>query len=141
MYIEFATTPNEVNACYPIIAQLRPHLDREQYLALVARMQTNHGYQLVYLREKDAIKAVAGIRTAEWLYAGKYLEIDDLITNADDRSQGYGGKLFDWICNYARELKCDQVRLVSGVQREAAHRFYLAKGMKFEAKYFSLNLL
>lgn len=140
MYIDFAATPNEINACYSIMAQLRPHIDREKFLAVVARMQSNHGYQLVYVRDKDAIKAVAGIRCAEWLYAGKYLEIDDLITNAGDRSKGYGGKLFDWICNYAREINCDQVRLVSGVQREAAHRFYLAKGMKFEAKYFSLNI-
>ncbi len=140
MQINVAITSEEVNACYPVIAQLRPHLSLEQFLALVTRMQTNHGYQLVYLRDENAIKAVAGIRVAEWLYAGKYLEIDDLITNADDRSQGYGGKLFDWICNYARKLTCDQVRLVSGVQREAAHRFYLAKGMKFEAKYFSLNI-
>ncbi len=140
MQINFAISSDEVSACYPVIAQLRPHLGLEQFLALVARMQTNHGYQLVYLRDENAIKAVAGIRSAEWLYAGKYLEIDDLITNADDRSQGYGGKLFDWICNYARAINCDQVRLVSGVQREAAHRFYLSKGMKFEAKYFSLNM-
>jgi len=54
-------------------------------------------------------------------------------------NKGYGGS-FDWICNYAREVQCNQVRLVSGVQREHAHRFYLNKGMKFEAKYFSLNL-
>lgn len=138
MTIKFATTPQEITACFTVISELRPHLSLENFLALVERMQKNHGYGLVYLDDKG-IKAVAGIRIAEWLYTGKYLEIDDLITTAAARSQGYGGMLFDWINAYARAQQCMQVRLVSGVQRADAHRFYLNKGMKFEAKYFSLN--
>ena len=38
------------------------------------------------------------------------------------------------------EAFCDQVRLVSGVQRVDAHRFYEREGMRFEAKYFSMDL-
>lgn len=139
MPIQFANTPETIRTCFPLINELRPHLSLDNFLALIARMQQQSGYQLVYL-DDHGIKALAGIRIAEWLHTGKYLEIDDLITTADSRSQGYGGQLFDWIANYARELGCSQVRLVSGVQRERAHQFYLNKGMKFEAKYFSLNL-
>lgn len=76
----------------------------------------------------------------EWLYTGKYLEIDDLITTEAERSKGYGAKLFDWLAGYAREQNCVQLRLVSGIQRADAHRFYQNMGMKFEAKYFWLNL-
>ncbi len=139
MKIEFASSVESIRYCYPVMAQLRPHITVENFVEQVIRMQGNHQYQLVYLDE-EGVKSVAGIRIAEWLYAGKYLEIDDLITTAEARSRGYGGILFDWVCNYAREMKCDQVRLLSGVQREHAHRFYLNKGMKFEAKYFSLNV-
>jgi hypothetical protein len=35
---------------------------------------------------------------------------------------------------------CRQVRLVSGVKRADAHRFYLRKGMIIEAHYFSIDL-
>ncbi len=139
MNIGFANTIDAIANCYPVMAELRPHIVLEDFVEQVIRMQENHQYQLVYLNE-SGIKAVAGVRMAEWLYTGKYLEVEDLITAADYRSKGYGGILFDWICNYAREVQCNQVRLVSGVQREHAHRFYLNKGMKFEAKYFSLNL-
>lgn len=139
MNIEFANSVGAITDCYPVMAELRPHITLDNFVEQVIRIQKNHQYQLVYLND-NGIKAVAGIRMAEWLYAGKYLEIDDLITTGDSRSKGYGGILFDWVCNYAREMQCNQVRLVSGVQREHAHRFYLSKGMKFEAKYFSLNL-
>jgi GNAT superfamily N-acetyltransferase len=139
MQIQLANTPEEITACFTVISELRPHLSPESYMALVERMQKNHGYELVYL-DDNGVKAVAGIRIAEWLYTGKYLEIDDLITTAAERSKGYGAILFDWVANYAREQQCVQLRLVSGVQRADAHRFYLNKGMQFEAKYFSLNL-
>ena len=33
-----------------------------------------------------------------------------------------------------------KVRTVSGVAREAAHCFYLKHGMRFEAKYFSIDV-
>lgn len=139
MQIKLATTPAEITSCFAVMSELRPNLSLDGFIALVERMQKNHGYELAYL-DDHGIKAVAGIRIAEWLYTGKYLEIDDLITTAAERSKGYGAMLFDWVADCAREQECVQLRLVSGVQRTDAHRFYLNKGMKFEAKYFSLNL-
>lgn len=139
MKIKLATTQQEIIACFAVVSELRPHLSLDDFIPLVERMRENHSYELAYL-DDDGIKAVAGIRMAEWLYTGKYLEIEDLITTAAERSKGYGAMLFDWIANYARDKGCIQLRLVSGVQRIDAHRFYLNKGMKFEAKYFSLNL-
>lgn len=139
MKIQLASTPEEIAACFPVIEELRPQLSFDGYIALVARMQKNHDYQLAYV-DDNGVKSVAGIRIAEWLYSGKYLEIDDLITAEGERSKGYGAKLFDWVINYAREQQCVQLRLVSGVQRIDAHRFYQNKGMTFEAKYFSLML-
>lgn len=139
MDIQLASTPEEIAACFPVIAELRPQLSFDGFITLVARMHKNHGYELAYV-DDIGVKSVAGIRVAEWLYSGKYLEIDDLITAEGERSKGYGAALFDWVVNYAREQQCVQLRLVSGVQRIDAHRFYQNKGMTFEAKYFSLML-
>ncbi|WP_413231426.1 GNAT family N-acetyltransferase [Microbulbifer variabilis] len=78
------------------------------------------------------MQSVAGIRIAEWLKTGKYLEIEDLVTSNESRSEGFGSILFDWIINYATENECTQVRLASGATREAAHKFYLNKVLLFE---------
>ncbi len=97
-------------------------------------------YQLAYLSDEGEVKAVAGIRLSEWLHGGDYLEIDDLVSKDGERSKGYGGELFDWIVEFARAENCDHVRLLSGVQRFEAHRFYLKKRMNIEAHYFNLPL-
>jgi GNAT superfamily N-acetyltransferase len=140
MINDFATTDNEISDCYDVMSQLRPHIAREDFLPRVRRQMNDFDYGLVYLEDNDEIKAVAGIRISEWLHGGKYLEIDDLVAADGDRSKGYGGELFDWIVAYARTENCSHLRLLSGVQRFDAHRFYLKKRMNIEAHYFSMDL-
>jgi GNAT superfamily N-acetyltransferase len=121
------------------MAELRPHIQSDEFLPVVKRLNEIAGFQLAYLVD-DEIKAVAGFRISEWLAGGKYLEIEDLVSKSSERSKGYGGKLFDWLVEHAKENDCQHVRLVSRVSRLAAHRFYLRKGMNLEAHYFSMNL-
>lgn len=66
--------------------------------------------------------------------------IDDLVTDANKRSKGYGDKLFDWLLEFARKEKCKQFQLDSGVQLFDAHRFYLRKKMNITAHHFGLKL-
>jgi GNAT superfamily N-acetyltransferase len=135
--IKIAVSDDEINACHAVIAELRPHLDAEQFLAQIKRQAPD--FRLVCLQD-PVVKAVAGIRVAEWLAKGKYLEIEDLVTRDGDRSKGYGGLLFDWTVEYALQQGCSHVRLVSHVKRFDAHRFYLNKKMAIEAHYFSMSL-
>ena len=137
--IAFALSDEEISECYPVMAELRPHIRPEDFLPVVKRLTEIAGLQLAYLTDCE-IKAVAGFRISEWLAGGKYLEIEDLVAKSSERSKGYGGELFDWLVEHARENNCLQVRLVSRVSRLDAHRFYLRKGMNLEAYYFSVNL-
>jgi GNAT superfamily N-acetyltransferase len=137
--IKLVSTNEEIELCYPLMLQLRPHLTQLDFAAAAVRMSQTTNYKLVCLHD-NGIKALAGFRLSEWLHTGLYLEIEELVCSEGERSKGYGGLLFDWLCKYAIEQQCKQVRLVSGVKREDAHRFYLRKGMQYEAKYFSLNL-
>ena len=136
--ITVALTEQEISACYLVMAELRPQVQPEEFLPTVKRLTEIAGFQLAYLTDGE-IKAVAGFRISEWLAGGKYLEIEDLVTKSGERSKGYGGKLFDWLVEHAKENNCQQVRLVSRLSRHDAHRFYLRKGMNLEAHYFSMN--
>ena len=140
MTIAFATTNEDIDLCYPVMSELRTHIAREEFLPRVRRQMEGFDYRLAYLKDEGEVKAVAGIRISEWLHGGKYVEIDDLVSKSGERSKGYGGKLFDWVVDFARAENCDHVRLLSGVQRFDAHRFYLAKRMNIEAHYFTVAL-
>lgn len=138
--IKIAETDAEIENCYAVTAQLRPHIAPNAFLETVKRQIENYNFRLVYLSDGGEVKSVGGFRIAEWLSGGKYLEIEDLVSKSDERSKSYGGELFDWIVSYAKQENCAQVKLVSHVKRYGAHKFYLKKGMIIEAHYFSIAL-
>ena len=137
--VSLARNDPEIQSCFDVMAALRPHLKREEFVSRIRRQQQGSGYELAYLAA-GTVKAVAGFRISENLAWGKFLYVDDLVAGSSDRSQGYGGILFDWLVDYARAAGCDEFHLDSGVQRFDAHRFYLRKRMAIEAHHFGLKL-
>jgi GNAT superfamily N-acetyltransferase len=137
--IALARQDDEIQSCYSVMAELRPHVLPDEFLVRVKKQAEIAGYKLAYLMDGE-VKAVAGFRISECLAWGKFLYVDDLVSKSDGRSKGFGGALFDWLVEYAKEENCEQFHLDSGVQRFAAHRFYLNKRMIIEAHHFGLKL-
>ena len=132
MTIGIAIADEEIVACFPVMQQLRSHLDRTQFLPIVRRQQTQ-GYQLVYLEDEGSIRAVAGFRRIDNLAFGRVLYIDDLVTDTRVRSKGYGSQLLTWLRARARADGCSSVQLNTGVQRKDTQRFYDREGMRLSA--------
>ncbi len=139
MEIREAKTNEEILTCYPIVAQLRPHVEEHEFLERVHDQQ-KAGYALAFVSDNDHVVAVAGYRISNSLAWGKFLYVDDLVTAGLERSNGHGQALVDWLLARARELKCDSFHLDSGVQRHAAHRFYVRNRMAISSHHFSLQL-
>ncbi len=140
MTISEATTDETVRACYPILAQLRPNLSSPEELGeRVGRMRAE-GYRLVCAYDGDQIVAVAGFRVCEMLFRGRFLYVDDLVTDRMSRSAGYGAALIAWLEREARALDCGELVLDSGVQRHDAHRFYLRERFSIQGYNFQRKL-
>jgi GNAT superfamily N-acetyltransferase len=138
-HIAIAQTPEQARRCFPVMRELRTHFeDADKFAERVARQQKD-GYLLAYLEAGGEVRAAAGYRFLESLFSGKFMYVDDLVTRAQDRSRGYGGELFDWLVEQAREHGCENLELDSGVQRFDAHRFYLVKRMNISSYHFRIS--
>jgi GNAT superfamily N-acetyltransferase len=135
-----ADSDAEILQCYAVMAELRPHLMENEFVARIRRQQHEGGYQLAFIAAEGSVKAVAGFRIGEFLAWGKTLYVDDLVTTSGDRSHGHGGRLIDWLVAHAKDAGCVQLHLDSGVQRFSAHRFYLRHRMDIIAHHFALIL-
>lgn len=138
MIIEVAHSDAQIAACFDILQQLRPALQKDTFVADVRRM-AQQGYQLAYLADPD-VRAVAGFRLMEMFATGPILYIDDLITDTRLRSQGYGEQLLTWLREYAQSMDCRYLELDSGLERLDAHRFYRRMGMEDVALHFSMTV-
>ena len=138
MAIRLARTESDLRRCFPVMAQLRSHL-REGEFANRVLQQRQAGYQLALLETEGAdqvVKAVAGFRIVENLAHGRLLYIDDLVTDKEARSHGYGQALYAWLENHAKQQGCLSIQLDSGLQRAATHRFYFRSGLSISAFRF-----
>lgn len=130
-------TDEQILATHPVMRQLRPHLSADDYLQRVRRMMRTDGYLLAVDTDDDGVpRGVAGYRYMEMLYAGRILSIDDLVTDEETRSRGFGKELLDWLVQEARANGCEQLHLDSGVHRPRAHRFYFREGLVVNAFHF-----
>lgn len=137
--IRIAETNDEIMACFLILQEIRPHIEKENFIQIIRNQQVQ-GYQLVYLAIDTDIKTVAGFRFMQTLVSGKHLHVDDLCTRPDEQKKGYGQMLFDWLILIAKREHCAQIRLESGVQRHEAHRFYLRNQMRISSHHLVLGL-
>ena len=84
-----AITDQEVENCFEVMSELRPHLKRENFLETIRAMETE-GYKLAFIEDQGRVVAVAGYRIYTNLFMGKHLYVDDLVTASSGRSKGYG---------------------------------------------------
>jgi GNAT superfamily N-acetyltransferase len=126
----------DIASAFAVMRQLRPHLREVDFLPTIRRMRGTDGYRLAAFVEDGGPACVAGFRLGENLARGKYLYVDDLVTAETARSRGLGKAMLEWLAERARKAGCAALILDSGVQRFAAHRFYLRERFDIVCHHF-----
>jgi hypothetical protein len=72
-----AKTDAEIAKCFPVLSELRPHLEEAAFVAMIRDME-KQGFRLAYILEGGEVVAAAGYRIFTSLFMGKDLYIDDL---------------------------------------------------------------
>lgn len=137
--IQLATTQEEIDRCFSVMSQLRPALIAAEFVDRV-RIQQAEGYQLAFLEQEGSVISVAGFRLQTLLWSGRTLYVDDLVTDAAQRSQGHGEAMLNWLIALAREANCTTFMLDSGTYRAEAHAFYFRHGLRISDFHFKLAL-
>jgi GNAT superfamily N-acetyltransferase len=87
--------PREWAGIFPLIVQLRPHLDQAEFLRRALR-QTHGGYELVGAFREGRIVGVLGMRPVHTLMRGAHLHVDDIVVEETERKSGCGRALMDY---------------------------------------------
>ena len=129
--------PEAVASCFPLLRQLRPHLSGPDELVMRWRRQGRDGYRLIVLLRSKRMVALAGCRIQENLIHGRHLYVDDLVTDAAERSTGLGGTMLTHLFGLARASGCAKLLLDTPVTNVRGHRFYERHGLVAGALRFN----
>lgn len=131
----------QIIEAFPVMKQLRAHLDEDTFLDLVLEAKEIDRYKMFALFHGEEIVAVTGFKPMTTLYYGRFVWVCDLVTDTNMRSRGYGEKLLTYVHNWAKENKYESVALSSGLQRKDVHSFYENKMDYAKVSYvFKTNL-
>jgi GNAT superfamily N-acetyltransferase len=121
-----------------VLLQLRPQYNLDTLINQI-RAQQKQGYQIAYVKSDNQVLCVAGFVVGDKLAWGKHVYIDDLATNENCRSEGIGSLMIEWFKSYCKNNGYAQLHLDSGVQKFAAHRFYLNNRFNIASHHFSIT--
>ncbi|WP_307893752.1 GNAT family N-acetyltransferase [Bacillus swezeyi] len=135
LYQKEIQSETELREVYPVMKQLRPHLDEEAFLELADKAKKTENYRMLALYDDAVPVSLAGFVQRVTLNQGVHVWVDDLVTCEKHRSKGYGKKLLSAVEEWAKQHGCRTVALSSGTQRREAHRFYEEKMGYEKASY------
>ena len=128
----------ELTEVAEVLLQLRPQYTLETLINQI-RVQQKQGYQIAYVKSDNQVLCVAGFVVGDKLAWGKHVYIDDLATNENCRSEGIGSLMIEWFKSYCENNGYAQLHLDSGIQKFAAHRFYLNNRFNIASHHFSIT--
>jgi ribosomal protein S18 acetylase RimI-like enzyme len=129
-----------VRRCYPVMVQLRPHLGCADEFVARWRRQVADGYRLLALFDGPRALALAGYRVQENLVHGRFLYVDDLVTDEALRGGGHGERLMTHLQQEARALGCRKVVLDTPLANSLGQRFYFRNGLLATALRFNMAI-
>ncbi|CAD5107671.1 GNAT family N-acetyltransferase [Zestomonas carbonaria] len=138
--LDWLDNDQELLACFPLMRELRPHLDDPQSFVRQLARQAGQGYRLLAGRQDGEVLGLAGCRLQENLIYGRFLYVDDLVTRADRRGGGIGERLLETAREEARRLGCARLVLDTGLGNALAQRFYFRQGLLATGLHFGQSL-
>ena len=138
--VKIIRTEAEVQQCWEVAFLLRPHLDKNKWVATISEMMQNEKYCMAGIMDNDKFVAFAGYRAMISLHSGNIIYIDDLCTLDAYRGKGLASQLLNYVKAIAIANNKDAVVLDTNFNNNTAQKLYLKNGFKLAALHLTCNL-
>lgn len=134
------TSPQALQAIYPLIRLLNPDMSETRFSELLALL-LQHGYRCAVAFAADGTMAgLCGFWIAPRFYGGKIIQPDNLIVDEPHRGSGLGTQLLHWIEAQGRAEGCDMAVLDAYTHNVKSHKLYHREGYHILGYHFAKML-
>jgi GNAT superfamily N-acetyltransferase len=138
--IFIAQSKSDIEICFPVMKELRPHLSLQEYLSIYEQSHHSDGYEIIAIEDQGKILAVMGYRFLSDMVRGKHIYIDDLVSTESERSKGLGAELLKYAEDIAAKNGCKTLRLCAVLENERGIQFYDRNGWTKRAYAYTKKL-
>lgn len=137
---QICTLKEEITPFLPLLQQLSPTLTAERLDMMLDDMLA-HDYRLLAVWSENRCVGVSGFWVSTKIYSGRYLEMDNVVVDAEWRSKGVGKCMSDFLTEWARNEGCRFLMLDAYIENEKAHRFYEREGFDKRGYHFLKKII
>lgn len=130
----------ELEKVFPLIFELRPHLDLNNFINIYEQAHKQDSYKIYVVEQSENYIAAMGCRILYDFVHGKHLYIDDLVVTDMARSKGIGAILLEFAEKLAKEENCNKLRLCTGNENIRGKKFYIKNKWEQRAVVFKKTL-
>ena len=124
-------------AAASLLTQLNPETPAALIAERLATLLAEHShYEIFGAFAAEKLVGVAGAWIATKIWCGRYLEIDNLVVDPNQRSAGVGSLLVQHLESLARERDCKIIVLDSYTANRPSHRLYHRLGFEIWGFHF-----
>lgn len=133
--IKILEKPVEMYEQYELIIQLSKNVSFENYCEMIDEMVLlNYKQAVAFINNKPV--GVCGYWINTKIYSGKYVELDNVVTDEKYRSNKIGALLCEFVLGIAKENNCTTAMLDAYIENESGHHFYQNLGFEKKGYHF-----
>jgi GNAT superfamily N-acetyltransferase len=140
MEFRFIQSEEEARRIFPVMNELRDHLDEQTFLKVFDLAKSESGYVLIGAYDNRDCLGLMGFRILTDFVHGRHLYVDDLVISEKFRSNGLGSQFLKYAKKIAEESDCKRLRLCTGIQNEKGKTFYERNGWDLRAVVYKTKI-
>lgn len=139
--IKELNSKNEMMGAYSLVSQMYDQLRLEDFSRLLDEMISRNDYKMVAAFLDEKIVGVSGYWISLMLYCGRYLQASNLVVDQENRQNGAGKIILNYLEKKAQELDCNKMVLDSYTENKKSHSLYFREGFYIRGFHFMKDLI
>jgi GNAT superfamily N-acetyltransferase len=140
MIFKHIETREDIAESFPVMRELRQHIDDADIYRERIERQQREGYKLLGIWQDGKLSGLAGYRHLENLIYGRFTYIDDLVVSQASQRSQLGAGLIAEVRRLAKVDRRVFLVLDTGLANSLAQRFYFRNGLLSRGLHFSQAL-
>jgi GNAT superfamily N-acetyltransferase len=138
--IKNLTTKEEMLNAFPLVNQMYQEMSEQEFSSSLDEMIELSNYKMVAAFEGDKMVAVSGYWIASMLYCGLYLQVSNLVVDAEIRGGGVGQQVLHYLETKAKDENCKKIVLDSYTENKQPHSLFFKENFYIRGFHFMKDL-
>ncbi len=130
----------EMMSSFSLINQMYEKITKEEFCAVLDEMILRNDYKMVAVFLGEKMIGVSGYWIASMFYCGRYLQASNLVVDRNNRKNGAGRKLLNYLKAKAKEFNCKKFVLDSYVENKKSHSLFFRENFYIRGFHFMMDL-